>query len=49
MSAGIGISMYPNDGIEIDVLIRKADDAMCRERPANVMATPSTLERSMPV
>ncbi|HDJ86455.1 MAG TPA: EAL domain-containing protein [Gammaproteobacteria bacterium] len=32
VSVSIGISMCPNDGTKIDVLIRKADDAMCQAK-----------------
>ena len=32
LSASIGISLYPDDGEDIDLLIRKADDAMYRAK-----------------
>ena len=32
LSASIGISVYPDDGEDIDLLIRKADDAMYRAK-----------------
>ena len=32
MSASIGISLYPDDGEDIDLLIRQADDAMYRAK-----------------
>ncbi len=32
LSASIGISLYPDDGADIDLLIRKADDAMYRAK-----------------
>ncbi|GEM_PF-2149791 len=34
VAASIGVSLYPGDGTEIDVLIRKADDAMYRAKAA---------------
>jgi diguanylate cyclase (GGDEF)-like protein len=32
LSASIGISLYPDDGVDIDLLIRQADDAMYRAK-----------------